>query len=87
MCDVLVEVSEGDAGVTVVPTIETLVVVGSGVTVVGTIVVVEDVAAAWGVVDVAAAWGVEDVAATWSVEDIELVLVLVLDALTAPAVD
>ena len=53
--DVLVEVSEADSGVTVVSTIATLVVVGSGETVTGTIVVVEDVAAAWGVEDVAAA--------------------------------
>ena len=42
----LVEASEGDCGVTVIPTTATLVVVGSGVTVLGTIVVVEDVAAA-----------------------------------------
>ena len=46
VCDVLVEVSEGDAGTTVVPTIATLVVVASGVTVIGTTVVVEVVAAA-----------------------------------------
>lgn len=45
-CDVLVEVSEGDAGTTVVPTTATLVVVASGVTVIGTTVVVEVVAAA-----------------------------------------
>ena len=42
----LVEASEGDCGVTVIPTTATLVVVGSEVTVLGTIVVVEDVAAA-----------------------------------------
>lgn len=62
--DVLVEVYEGDSGVTVVPTTATLVLVGSGVTVVGTIVVVEDVAAAGTIVvleDEAAARGVEDV--------------------------
>lgn len=64
MWDVLVEVYEGDSGVTVVPTTATLVLVGSGVTVVGTIVVVEDVAAAGIIVvleDEAAARGVEDV--------------------------
>lgn len=44
--DVLLEASEGDSGVTVVPTTATLVVVGSGVTVVATSIVVEDVAAA-----------------------------------------
>lgn len=62
--DVLVEVYEGDSGVTVVPTTATLVLVGSGVTVVGTIVLVEDVAAAGTIVvleDEAAARGVEDV--------------------------
>ena len=46
VCDVLVEVSAGDAGTTVVPTTATLVVVASGVTVVGMTVVVEVVAAA-----------------------------------------
>ena len=46
VCDVLVKASEGDSGATVVPTTATLVVVGSGVTVIGTTVVVEDVAAA-----------------------------------------
>ena len=52
VCDVLVEVSDGDAGTTVVSTTATLVVVGSGVTVVGTIVVVEVVAACVGVEEV-----------------------------------
>lgn len=96
--DVLVEASEGDSGVTVVPTTATLVVVGSGVTVVGIIVVVEDVAAAWGVEDgaaasgvedVAAAWGVEDGAAAWGVEDVDVVKleVLVVDVLASPAAD
>ena len=42
----LVEASEGDGGVTVIPTTARLVVVGSGVTEFGTVVVVEDVAAA-----------------------------------------
>ena len=46
VCDVLLEVSEADAGTTVVSTSATLVVVGSGVTVIGTTVVVEVVAAA-----------------------------------------
>ncbi len=46
VCDVLVEASGVVSGDTVVPTIATLVVVASGMTVVGTIVVVEDVAAA-----------------------------------------
>ena len=46
VCNVLVEASEGASAGTVVPTIATLVVVGSGVTVIGTTVVVEDVAAA-----------------------------------------
>ena len=73
VCDVLVEASGVVSGDTVVPTIATLVVVASGMTVVGTIVVVEDVAAALGVEDVAAAWGVEDV------DVVELVLVLVVD--------
>ncbi len=62
--DVLVEASEVVSGDTVVPTIATLVVVASGLTVVGTIVVVEDVAAAWGVEDM---------------DVVELVLVLVVD--------
>ena len=65
VCDVPVEASEGDSGVTVTPTTATLVVVGSGVTVVGTTVVVEDVAAAW------------------VVEVVDLVLVLVVDALAS----
>ncbi len=86
VCDVLVEASEGDSGVIVVPTTATLVVVGSGVTVVGTIVVVEDVAAAWGVEDVEDAV-VEDVAAAWGVDDVVLVLVLVVDVLVSPAAD
>lgn len=82
----LLEASEGGSGVTVVPTIATLVVVGSGVTVVATSIVVEDVAAAWGIEDVdvvAAAWGVEVV----ELEVVELVLVLVEDALASPAAD
>ena len=91
VCDVLVEVSEGDAGITVVPTTATLVVVGSGVTVVGTTVVVEDVAAAWGlddveVEDVAAAWGIDDVEAV-EVETVVLVLILVVDVLVSAAAD
>ena len=81
--DVLLEASEGDSAITVVPTIATLVVVGSGVTVTATPIVVEDVAAAWGVEDVdvvAAAWGVEVV----ELEVVELVLALVEDVLAAP---
>ena len=83
VCDVLVEVSEVDSGATVIPTTATLVVVESGVMVVGTVVVVEDVAAAWGIEDVdvvAAAWGVEDNA-------VELVLILVTDAPVSLPVD
>lgn len=95
VCDVLVEVSEDDSGATVIPTTATLVVVESGVMVVGTVVVVEDVAAAWVIEDVdvvAAAWGIEDVdvvAAAWGVEDdvVELVLVLVTDAPVSLPVD
>ena len=90
VCDVLVEVSESDAGTTVVPTTATLVVVASGVTVVGTTVVVEDVAAAWGLDDVE----VEDVAAAFGVDDVEavevenvLTLVVVVDVLVSPAAD
>ena len=90
VCDVLVEVSAGDAGTTVVPTTATLVVVASGVTVVGTTVVVEDVAAAWGLDDVE----VEDVAAGLGVDDVEavevenvLILVVVVDVLVSPAAD
>ena len=67
VCDVLVELSKSDSGVTVVPTTATLVVVDSGVTVVGIIVVVEDVAAAWGVDEVV---------------ELVVVLVLVVDELT-----
>ena len=52
VCDVPVELSEGDAGTTVVSTTATLVVVGSGVTVMGTTVVVDVVAAALGVEEV-----------------------------------
>lgn len=44
--DELVEASDGDSGVTVIPTTAILVVVGSGVTEFGTVVVVEDVATA-----------------------------------------
>ena len=89
--DVLGEVSEGDAGTTVVPTTATLVVVDSGVTVMGTTVVVEVVAAAWGLDDV----DVEEVATTLGVDDVEVVkveivvltLVLVVDVLVSPAAD
>ena len=90
--DVVVEVSSaGDAGTTVVPTTATLVVVDSGATVMGTTVVVEVVAAAWGVDDV----DVEDVVATLGVDDVEvveivivvLILVLVVDVLVSPAAD
>ena len=52
VCDVLVEVSDGDAGTTVVSTTATLVVVGSGVTVVGTIVLCELVVECVGVDEV-----------------------------------
>ena len=91
MCDVVVEVSEGDAGTMVVPTMATLVVVGPGVTVIGTTVVVEVVAAAWGLDDVE----VEDVATTLRVDEVEavevevvvLILVLVVDVLASPAAD
>ena len=92
VCDVLVEASEGESGITVVPTTATLVVVGSAITVVGTMVVVEDVAAAWGVDDVEVVV-VEDVAAAWGVDDVVLVLalvlvlVLVVDVLVSPAAD
>ena len=90
VCDVLVEVSAGDAGITVVPTTATLVVVDSGVTVTGTTVVVEDVAAAWGL-DVE----VEDDVTTTRADDVEalevetvvLILVLVVDVLVSPAAD
>lgn len=77
VCDVLVEASETDSGVTVTPTTAMLVVVGSGVTVVGTTVVVEDVAATWGVE------GVDVV----ELELVELVLVLVVGALASSVVD
>ena len=88
VCDVLVEVSAGDAGTTVVPTTETLVVVGSGATVIGTTVVVEVVAAAWGLDDVE----VEDVVAALGVEAGEVVIVviillLIVDVLVSPAAD
>ena len=53
--DVLVDASEADSGVTVVSAIATLVVVGSGATVVATTVVVDEFAKTWGVEDVAAA--------------------------------
>lgn len=96
VCDVPVEVSEGDtSGATVIPTTATLVVVGPGVTVIGTTVVVEDVAAAWGVegvdvsavdVDVLEVLGVLEV-----LEALELVVVIVVnivvDALASPAAD
>ena len=75
--DVLVEASEGDSGFTVVPTTAMLVVVGSGPTVVGTTVVVEDVTATWGVEDVEVV----------ELEVVELVLVLVVDGLASPTVD
>lgn len=77
VCDVLVEASEGDSGFTVVPTTAILVVVGSGVTVVGTIVVVEDVTATWGVEDVEVV----------ELEVVELVLVLDVDGLASPTID
>lgn len=65
VCDVLLEVSEGDAGTTVVSTTATLVVVGSAVTVVGTTVVLEVVPAALGVEElVGTIVVVEEVAAT-----------------------
>ena len=91
VCDVPVDVSAGDTGITVVPTTATLVVVGSGATVIGTTVVVEDVAAAWGLDDVE----VEDVATTTGANDVEavevetvlLILVLVVDVLVSPAAD
>lgn len=49
VCDVLVDASEDDSGVTVTPTTAMRVVVDSGVTVIATMVVVEDVAATMGV--------------------------------------
>lgn len=79
VCDVLVEASEDDSGVTVIPTTATLVVVGSGVTVVGTTVVVKDVTAAWGVEDVEVV--------ELEVVELVLVLVLVVDVLASLAVD
>lgn len=77
VCDVLVEASETDSGVTVIPTTAMLVVVGSGVRVVGTTVVVEDVASTWGVEDVEVV----------ELELVELVLVLDVGALASSIVD
>ena len=71
-CDVLVEASKVDSGATVTPTTAMLVVVDSGPMVVATIVVVEDVAAAWGVDELV---------------ELVLVLVLVVDALPSMPAD
>lgn len=78
VCDVLIEASVDDSGVTVTPTTAMRVVVGSGMTVVATIVVVEDVAATL---------GVEEEVELVLVLVLVLVLILVVDGLAPVAVD
>lgn len=78
VCDVLIEASVDDSGVTVTPTTAMRVVVGSGMTVVATIVVVEDVAATL---------GVEEEVELVLVLVLVLVLMLVVDGLAPVAVD
>ena len=82
VCDVLLEASLDDSGATVVPTNATLVVVGSGLTVIGTTVVVEDVAATLGFGEM-----VELELMLVLVLVIVLVLVLVADALASGPAD